>query len=573
MRLHRYIRGDSLVYGLGIPFLALSGRVSCYSRSGFYVLDGLGYKAAQSDCEPAPVPVTVPEPSAVAIRGPCPCPCLYPCPCRPPPPRTRPRYVPPAEMASAGVDTVAIRKAAVLHYNGDRKPWGGHAFPEYIDAMGDWGQLHGPGRAFFAASSPASAHDGGGGGGDGARVKPLKLVVLLSGPRTGTEWLAKVMADDGKSICGSLSERSAPHPEALMPFEVPCANASEVPCTAWAVERLTTDSCDLRRMCHWRYVIGAARGAYASQPAPAGGGASGSAAVHAFAHRWHVWGANRSATDVFEGYLRRLMRLETTAPELPCRCEASQGYLFLKFFLTWLEPPKSSLPMPDNTYQRRFLPSWRAAPADADGSPTAWAKAHLVTPHAVFRRLKAKVSYRRLTFPRASQPVGRRAQSPRAPRHGRPAHTRTRVPCVHRAGPLHAPRPGRPVLVNPTWPPRRASRGRRRGCTWRQTWDGGEGMALLRERPRKVPETPGRRLHLPRQHTRRRFLCGRIDPSAGPRLRLQPAHLALFRGLHGQRHRVRRRVVRRRVARLQPPHSRLLRLSALVSNRSSAHRR
>ena len=47
----RYIRGDSLVYGLGIPFLAYAGRIECYSRDafyasgftkGWYVLDGLG---------------------------------------------------------------------------------------------------------------------------------------------------------------------------------------------------------------------------------------------------------------------------------------------------------------------------------------------------------------------------------------------------------------------------------------------------------------------------------------------------------------------------------------------------
>ena len=33
----RYIRGDSLVYGLGIPFLAYAGRIECYQRSGWCV--------------------------------------------------------------------------------------------------------------------------------------------------------------------------------------------------------------------------------------------------------------------------------------------------------------------------------------------------------------------------------------------------------------------------------------------------------------------------------------------------------------------------------------------------------
>ena len=87
----RYIRGDSLVYGLGIPFLAYAGRIQCYTRDGWYVLDGLG-------------------------------------------------YVPPAEMEVAGVTMQVITDAPVLHYNGERKPWGTNPFAEYVKAMGYWGK-------------------------------------------------------------------------------------------------------------------------------------------------------------------------------------------------------------------------------------------------------------------------------------------------------------------------------------------------------------------------------------------------------------------------------------------------
>lgn len=153
----RYLRGDSLVYGLGVPFLAYANRIECYTRAGWYVLDGLG-------------------------------------------------YVPPAEMEVAGVTLQTISDAPVLHYNGERKPWGTNPFAEYVKAMGYWGQnLTG-----LPTTNTKPVTEG----------KSLKLVVLLSGPRTGTEWLAKVMADDNELVCGSIDDRTAPHPESLMPYDV-----------------------------------------------------------------------------------------------------------------------------------------------------------------------------------------------------------------------------------------------------------------------------------------------------------------------------------------------------------------
>ena len=131
------VRRTSLMYGLGMPFFAYQGRVECYRRDGFYVVDGLG-------------------------------------------------YVPPVEMRVAGVTSEVLARASVLHFNGDRKPWGDSAFPEYIEAMGDWGQTLGMSAKLLKPDSAAArAND--------SVAKPLSLVVLLSSPRTGTEWLAKVI--------------------------------------------------------------------------------------------------------------------------------------------------------------------------------------------------------------------------------------------------------------------------------------------------------------------------------------------------------------------------------------------
>ena len=77
-------------------------------------------------------------------------------------------YVPPAEMEVAGVSMQTITDAPVLHYNGERQPWGTNPFAEYVKAMGYWGQnLTGLPPASNAKDQPV---------GD---PKPLTLVVLL----------------------------------------------------------------------------------------------------------------------------------------------------------------------------------------------------------------------------------------------------------------------------------------------------------------------------------------------------------------------------------------------------------
>ena len=78
-----------------------------------------------------------------------------------------------------------------------------------------------------------------------ASPRSLTLVVLLSGPRTGTEWLAKVMADDSQLVCGSIDDRTAPHPESLMPYDVECNNRTQIPCSPGmsSVQRMTRATC------------------------------------------------------------------------------------------------------------------------------------------------------------------------------------------------------------------------------------------------------------------------------------------------------------------------------------------
>ena len=84
-------------------------------------------------------------------------------------------------MEVSGVSLQTVSDAPVLHFNGERKPWGANPFAEYVKAMGYWGQNL-TGLPQSSSSAPI------------AEPQPLGLVVLLSGPRTGTEWLAKVRA-------------------------------------------------------------------------------------------------------------------------------------------------------------------------------------------------------------------------------------------------------------------------------------------------------------------------------------------------------------------------------------------
>lgn len=190
------------------------------------------------------------------------------------------------------------------------------------------------------------------------------------------------MADDAGLVCGSIDDRTAPHPESLMPYDVACDNATQIPCLSWHVVGPRNDSCDLRLMCQWRYVLASARGTVVTR----GGGGAASGGVDSYEKAWFRWGAHRNATAVFEGYLRRMMRWPTSAPELPCRCEFKQRVLFLKFFLGWLERPKDfkvGLEIPTEApYLRRY-----AMKGQLDD---AW---HSIDAYAVFAALDAKIIY------------------------------------------------------------------------------------------------------------------------------------------------------------------------------------
>jgi hypothetical protein len=78
-----------------------------------------------------------------------------------------------------------------------------------------------------------------------------------------------------------------------------------------------------------------------------------------------------------------MLRLPTSAPQLPCRCEKSQRVLFFKFFTDWLAPrevQKHLLYPRDSPFLRRYL---RPRQTNED----AW---HSVDALAVFRGLKAR---------------------------------------------------------------------------------------------------------------------------------------------------------------------------------------
>lgn len=170
-----------------------------------------------------------------------------------------------------------------------------------------------------------------------------------------------------------------------MPYDVECNNRTQIPCLSWHVVGPKNDSCDLRLMCQWRYVLSAARGISVTP----GAGDSSSVGLDSYEKAWRRWGRTQNSTSIFEGYLRRMMRLPTSAPELPCRCEHKQKVLFLKFFLGWLERPKGvkvGLEIPqDYPFLRRYVEPGYAIPEDE-----AW---HSIDARAVFRRLNARIIY------------------------------------------------------------------------------------------------------------------------------------------------------------------------------------
>ena len=119
------------------------------------------------------------------------------------------------------------------------------------------------------------------------------------------------------------------------------------------------------------------------------GGDSNSVGLDSYEKAWRRWGRTQNSTSIFEGYLRRMMRLPTSAPELPCRCEHKQKVLFLKFFLGWLERPKGvkvGLEIPqDYPFLRRYVEPGYVIPEDE-----AW---YSIDARAVFRRLNARIIY------------------------------------------------------------------------------------------------------------------------------------------------------------------------------------
>ena len=86
----RYLRGDSLVYGLGVPFMAYQDRIQCYSRDGWCVLDV--HVHARSMYKPLIMLVFVHIRYVLDGLG----------------------YVPPAEMEVAGV-TLKVRGHSHMH--------------------------------------------------------------------------------------------------------------------------------------------------------------------------------------------------------------------------------------------------------------------------------------------------------------------------------------------------------------------------------------------------------------------------------------------------------------------------
>lgn len=131
--------------------------------------------------------------------------------------------------------------------------------------------------------------------------------------------------------------RLEPHPDALLPYgKRTCArlNKTGKRCArnGWVVSAPPRETCQLRELCSWRAIYAAAA---ASEP-PAG----------EILSAWHRWGQGRSATEIFEHFLRRLARRETSAPMLPCLCPTAARFVFFRLALDQLVAPPPPLVQP-----------------------------------------------------------------------------------------------------------------------------------------------------------------------------------------------------------------------------------
>lgn len=145
--------------------------------------------------------------------------------------------------------------------------------------------------------------------------------------------------------------RLEPHPDALLPYgKKTCTryNKTGKRCArgGWAMLPPPLDPCPIRDTCSWRSIYAAATASDTS-----------TVPLRGVLLDWQRWAVERNATEVFEHFLRRLVRRETNAPMLPCLCPTASRFVFMRVALDQLiAPPPPLIAAP-------------AAPQAGDGAP------------------------------------------------------------------------------------------------------------------------------------------------------------------------------------------------------------
>ena len=212
-----------------------------------------------------------------------------------------------------------IDRAAILHYTGERKPWAAQTrFAEYMHLL------------------PVQARS--------SLPPPLELVLLAHDGASSDVALniSRGLQDEPRG-CGSFvtfrDRRVEHHPDALLPYgKRQCIrlNRTSKRCArnGWAYLAAPLGTCQLRELCSWQSIYAASRAA----SLPPG-------VDRAVLLDWQNWAAGRNATTLFEGFLRRVTRRETSAPPLPCLCPTASAFAFFRLPFDQLASP-STLPLP-----------------------------------------------------------------------------------------------------------------------------------------------------------------------------------------------------------------------------------
>ena len=167
----------SLMFGLGIPFLAFANAVDCWDEDDLRVRDGFGF----IDWQRYSYQKTFGEDFFPSVGG-----CTYPLPC---------------QLFQTILNLTIVFLVDVVHYTGPLKPWAPNSSVE-DDTLRPWLRM----MELEGLDLPPQLPK-----------EPTKsLFALLTSPRSGSEWIM-TMLDEHPEVCASGESKK---PEMGFPTEV-----------------------------------------------------------------------------------------------------------------------------------------------------------------------------------------------------------------------------------------------------------------------------------------------------------------------------------------------------------------